>query len=97
MLMSSSISGQLIPEPLPMISNLARSSGVASESRQDHANGTLIVRPSTNWAEIVSSVTETQVDYDLDSDLIQFSRRKTIVADQRQRRKPVFPPRVGRN
>jgi hypothetical protein len=58
-LMSSSISGQRMPEPLPMISNLARCSGVDSESRQDHANGTLIVRPSTKWAVIVSSVNET--------------------------------------
>jgi len=42
-----------------MISNLERCSGVASDRRQDHAKGTLIVRPSTNWAEIASSVTET--------------------------------------
>jgi hypothetical protein len=47
-LMSSSTSGQRIPEPLPMISNRERCSGVASESRHDHAKGTLIVRPSTN-------------------------------------------------
>jgi hypothetical protein len=56
-LMSSSISGQRIPEPLPMISNRERCSGVASESRHDHANGTLMVRPSVKWAEISSSLT----------------------------------------
>jgi hypothetical protein len=57
--MSSSISAHRIPEPLPMISNRERCSAAASDKRHDHAKGTLIVRPSCNSAEIVSSVTET--------------------------------------
>src|SRR5438128_441169 len=39
-----------------MISKRLRCSGVASESRQDHANGTLTVRPSASWATMASSV-----------------------------------------
>src|SRR4051794_18437207 len=57
--MSSSMSGQCMPEPLPMISNRERCSGVASDRRHDHAKGTVIVRPSSNCAEITSSETET--------------------------------------
>ncbi len=56
-LMSSSISGQCTPWPPPMISKLFRCSGVASDKRHDHASGTLITRPSTRKAVIVSSVT----------------------------------------
>ena len=54
-LISSSISGQWTPSPLPMISKLFRWSGVASDKRQDHARGTLIVRPSASCAVIESS------------------------------------------
>lgn len=56
-LMSSSMSGQWAPSPLPMISKLVRCAGVASDSRQDHASGTLILRPSSSSAMIKSSVT----------------------------------------
>ena len=56
-LISSSMSGQCTPNPLPMISKLLRCAGVASDKRQRHARGTLIVRPSTNRAVITSSVT----------------------------------------
>src|SRR4051812_23283704 len=56
-LMSSSTSGQWAPSPSPMISNRARCSGVASDSRHDHASGTLTVRPSVNRATMASSVT----------------------------------------
>jgi len=56
-LMSSSTSGQCTPWPSPMSSQLARCAGVASDSRHDHANGTLMTRPSTKCAVIVSSLT----------------------------------------
>jgi hypothetical protein len=42
-----------------MISQWLRCAGEASLSRQDHANGTLITRPSTKRNVIRSSVTET--------------------------------------
>src|SRR5437867_7791156 len=42
-----------------MSCQLARCAGVASDRRHDHAGGTLITRPSTKWAVIVSSVTTT--------------------------------------
>jgi hypothetical protein len=44
-----------------MSSQLARCAGVASDSRHDHANGTLMTRPSTKCAVIVSSLTWTRV------------------------------------
>jgi hypothetical protein len=43
-----------------MISQFARCAGVASDSRQDQASGTLITRPSAKYAVIVSSVTSTR-------------------------------------
>lgn len=43
-----------------MSRQLARWVGVASDSRHDHARGTLITRPSTKCAVIVSSVTSTR-------------------------------------
>lgn len=57
--MSPSASGQCTPGPVPGISKFERCSGIATESRQDHARGTLIVRPSTSRAVIDSSVTDT--------------------------------------
>lgn len=60
-LMSSSISGQWTPCPSPMISQWARCSGVASDKRQDHASGTLMLRPSIRSATIESSVTLTDL------------------------------------
>ena len=56
-LMSSSMSGQCTPNPLPMNSKLLRWADVASDSRHDQAKGTLMVRPSARWATIESSVT----------------------------------------
>src|SRR3990172_834802 len=58
-LISSSTSGQCTPYPSPISSQFARCAGVASDSRHDHARGTLITRPSINLAVIVSSVTST--------------------------------------
>src|SRR5881296_3373279 len=58
-LMSSSTSGQWIPCPEPISRKLARSAGVASESRQDQARGTLMTRPSARDATISSFVTRT--------------------------------------
>jgi len=59
-LMSSSTSGQCAPWPSPISSQLARCVGVASDNRHDHASGTLITRPSTRYAVIVSSLTSTR-------------------------------------
>ena len=59
-LMSSSTSGHCTPWPSPISCQLARWAGVASDSRHDHARGTLITRPSTKCAVIVSSVTSTR-------------------------------------
>src|SRR5205085_1024096 len=56
-LMSSSISGQCTPSPVPIISKLCRCSGVALERRHDQASGTLTVRPSASCAVMESSVT----------------------------------------
>jgi hypothetical protein len=56
-LMSSSMSGQRTPSPLPIITKRLRCAGVALDSRHDHASGTLTVRPSANWATRASSVT----------------------------------------
>src|SRR5437870_3827046 len=42
-----------------MSSQFARCAGVASASRHDHASGTLMTRPSTKRAVMVSSVTST--------------------------------------
>ena len=53
------MSGQWTPCPSPINSQFARCAGVASDSRHDHASGTLITRPSTRWAVIVSSLTST--------------------------------------
>src|SRR4030067_2174602 len=58
-LMSSSTSGQWTPCPAPTRRNLARCLGVASDSRQDHASGTLITRPSARCAMISFAVTRT--------------------------------------
>src|SRR5438874_4439440 len=58
-LMSSSTSGQWMPCPAPISRKLARWAGVASESRQDQARGTLITRPSARYATISSVVTRT--------------------------------------
>src|SRR5437879_11910578 len=58
-LMSSSTSGQWMPCPAPISRKLARWAGVASESRQDQARGTLITRPSARYATISSFVTRT--------------------------------------
>ena len=58
--MSSSTSGHCTPWPSPISCQLARWAGVASDSRHDHARGTLITRPSTKCAVIVSSVTSTR-------------------------------------
>src|SRR5687767_15162813 len=55
--MSSSMSGQWTPCPLPMIEKRLRCSGVALERRHDQTNGTVIVRPSVSSAAITSSVT----------------------------------------
>src|ERR1700682_799282 len=44
-----------------MISNSARCSGVASDSRQDQTNGTLTIRPSAKCAVIISSSTDNSV------------------------------------
>ncbi|SRR6266702_561981 len=49
-----------MPCPSPISCQFARCAGVASDSRHDHASGTLITRPSTKWAVIVSSVTSTR-------------------------------------
>lgn len=57
--MSSSTSGQCTPCPDPMRRRFARCFGVASDSRQDQASGTLMTRPSTRFAMISSSVTRT--------------------------------------
>src|SRR5947207_10001188 len=59
-LMSSSMSGQCTPWPSPMSCQFTRWACVASDSRHDHASGTLITRPSTRCAVIVSSVTSTR-------------------------------------
>ena len=59
-LMSSSTSGQCTPCPSPISRHFARCAGMASESRHDHASGTLITRPSARWAVIVSSDTSTR-------------------------------------
>lgn len=56
-LMSSSMSAQCAPCPLPISRNLLRCSGVASDSLHDQASGTLISRPSESTATIASSVT----------------------------------------
>ena len=58
-LMSSSMSGQWTPCPVPIISKCWRWLGVALDRRHDHASGTLIVRPSASWALTRSSVTST--------------------------------------
>src|SRR6266480_774460 len=58
-LMSSSTSGQWMPCPAPISRKLARWGGVASESRQDQARGTLMTRPSARCATISSFVTRT--------------------------------------
>src|SRR5262252_9429054 len=58
-LMSSSMSGQWTPCPVPIISKYCRCSGVASDNRHDHARGTLMVRPSARCAVMRSSVTST--------------------------------------
>lgn len=60
-LMSSSISGQCTPWPEPMISNRWRCAAEASESRHDHARGTLMTRPSARRAVIDSSSTVTNM------------------------------------
>jgi hypothetical protein len=60
-LRSSSMSSQCTPCPVPIVSKFWRCSGVAFDRRQDHASGTLIVRPSARWAVIRSSVTSTAV------------------------------------
>ena len=49
-LMSSSMSGQCTPNPLPMNSKLLRWAGVASDKRHDQAKGTLMTRPSARCA-----------------------------------------------
>jgi hypothetical protein len=59
-LISSSMSGQWTPSPLPMILNFLRCAEVASDRRQDHASGTLMVRPSASCALMVSSVTSNE-------------------------------------
>ena len=56
-LISSSTSGQWMIVPSPMSSNRPRCSGVAASSLHDQAKGTLILRPSTRWTRISSSVT----------------------------------------
>lgn len=56
-LMSSSISGQCTPCPEPIISKRWRCWLVAFIRRHDHAKGTVMVRPSLRWADIVSSST----------------------------------------
>ena len=58
-LMSSSMSGQRMPVPSAMSTQRWRCSGVASDSRHDHARGTLMLRPSVRCAVIRSSVTST--------------------------------------
>src|SRR5712664_1832286 len=58
-LMSSSTSGQWIPWPPPISRKFARWAGVASESLQDQAKGTLMTRPSARDATISSFVTRT--------------------------------------
>src|SRR2546427_8987151 len=58
-LMPSSTSGQWMPCPAPISRKLARWGGVASESRQDQARGTLMTRPSARCATISSFVTRT--------------------------------------
>src|SRR5665213_210089 len=60
-LKSSSISGQRMPLPCPMISYRARCAAVASESRQDQFSGMLMMRPSARWAVINSPVTSTEL------------------------------------
>jgi hypothetical protein len=52
-LMSSSMSGQRTPNPLPMNSRLLRWAGVASDKRHDQAKGTLMTRPSARCATIL--------------------------------------------
>lgn len=54
--MSSSTSGQCTPSPSPISRKCARCAGVASDNRHDHASGTLITRPSSRYATIVSDV-----------------------------------------
>src|SRR2546426_12073733 len=57
--MSSSTSGQCTRWPDPIRRTFARCFGVASDSRQDQARGTLMTRPSTRCAIISSSVSRT--------------------------------------
>src|SRR5262249_16734810 len=59
-LMSSSMSGQWTPCPVPIISKCCRCSGVALAKRHDHTSGTLMVRPSARCAVIRSAVTSTE-------------------------------------
>lgn len=58
-LISSSISGQWIPNPPPALLQLARCAGVACRRRGYHAKGTMIVRPSNRSTLSESSVTRT--------------------------------------
>jgi hypothetical protein len=57
-LMSSSMSGQCSPNPLPM-NSLLRWAGVASDKRHDQAKGTLMTRPSARCATIDVQVQRT--------------------------------------
>jgi hypothetical protein len=56
-----STSGQCTPCPDPITRQFARCAGVASDKRQDHASGTLTLRPSARSAVIVSSVTRMSI------------------------------------
>ena len=56
-LMSSSMSGQCTPSPVPITSKCRRCSGVAFDRRHDQARGTPTVRPSASCAVMKSSVT----------------------------------------
>lgn len=56
MLRSSSMSGQCIPNPAPLMRQRNRCSSVASRSRGYQVKGTMIVRPSARSTASVSSV-----------------------------------------
>src|SRR5262249_47833941 len=58
-LMSSSMSGQWTPCPVPIISKCCRCSGVASDKRPDQGGGSRMVRPSARCAVMRSSVIST--------------------------------------
>src|SRR3989304_1133117 len=88
-----------------MSRQFARWAGVASESRHDHASGTLITRPSTRWAVIVSSVTSTRAirDSTLTAVLIPcLDDRRFVLNDQAanliqfSRAEPIIPRELDR-